>query len=55
MTVNETIVLRGHEYATPRTESVEIINQGVLCGSGGGGGGGVTNGNLNGFTAGTEF
>ena len=28
------IVLKGHEYATPRTESVEITNQGVLCGSG---------------------
>ena len=28
------IVLKGHEYATPRTESVEISNQGVLCGSG---------------------
>ena len=27
------IVLRGHEYATPKTESVEIKNQGVLCGS----------------------
>ena len=40
MTVNETIVLRGHEYATPKTESVEIMNQGVLCASAGGGGGG---------------
>ena len=30
------IVLRGHEYAAPKTESVEIKNQGVLCGSGGG-------------------
>ena len=29
------IVLRGHEYAAPKTESVEIKNQGVLCGSGG--------------------
>ena len=28
------IVLKGHEYATPRTESVEIVNQGVLCASG---------------------
>ena len=37
MTVNETIVLRGHEYATPKTESVEIMNQGVLCASAGGG------------------
>ena len=27
------IVLKGQEYATPQTESVEIINQGVLCGS----------------------
>ena len=34
------IVLKGHEYATPKTESVEIINQGVLCASAGGGGGG---------------
>ena len=32
------IVLKGQEYATPQTESVEIVNQGVLCGSGGGGG-----------------
>ena len=29
------IVLKGHEYATPQTESVEIVNQGVLCASGG--------------------
>ena len=36
MKVSNKIVLRGHEYATPRTESVEIKNQGVLCGSGGG-------------------
>ena len=35
----ERIVLKGHEYATPKTESVEIINQGVLCASAGGGGG----------------
>ena len=28
------IVLHGHEYAAPQTESVEIINQGVLCASG---------------------
>ena len=32
----EKIVLRGHEYVAPRTESVEITNQGVLCASGGG-------------------
>ena len=32
------IVLKGQEYATPKTESVEIKNQGVLCGSGGSGG-----------------
>ena len=32
--VENKIVLKGHEYATPRTESVEITNQGVLCGSG---------------------
>ena len=30
------IVLKGQEYAAPRTESVEITNQGVLCASGGG-------------------
>ena len=33
---NEKIVLKGQKYATPKTESVEIINQGVLCASGGG-------------------
>lgn len=33
---NEKIVLKGQEYAAPRTESIEITNQGVLCGSGGG-------------------
>ena len=27
------IVLKGHVYATPKTESVEIVSQGVLCGS----------------------
>ena len=27
------IVLKGQVYATPKTESVEISNQGVLCGS----------------------
>lgn len=27
------IVLRGHGYAAPRAESIEIINQGVLCAS----------------------
>ena len=31
---NEKIVLKGQEYAAPRTESVEITNQGVLCASG---------------------
>ena len=30
------IVLKGQNYAMPHTESVEIKNQGVLCGSGGG-------------------
>ena len=30
------IVLNGQAYAAPKTESVEIINQGVLCASGGG-------------------
>ena len=34
MKVSNKIVLKGHEYAPPRTESVEISNQGVLCGSG---------------------
>ena len=34
------IVLNGQEYAAPKTESVEIKNQGVLCGSGGGAKGG---------------
>ena len=29
----EKIALKGHVYATPRTESVEISNQGVLCAS----------------------
>ena len=28
------IALRGQVYAAPKTESVEIKNQGVLCGSG---------------------
>lgn len=32
---NEKIVLKGQMYATPKTESVVIKNQGVLCGSGG--------------------
>ena len=27
------IVLKGQVYATPKTESVEIKNQGVLCAS----------------------
>ena len=36
------IVLKGQEYATPQTESVEIVNQGVLCSSGGGAKGGFT-------------
>ena len=30
---NEKIVLKGQVYATPKTESVEIVSQGVLCGS----------------------
>ena len=29
------IALKGQEYATPKTESVTVSNQGVLCGSGG--------------------
>ena len=32
----ETIVLKGQKYVAPKTESVEIISQGVLCASGGG-------------------
>ena len=28
------IVLKGQKYASPQTESVEIISQGVLCASG---------------------
>lgn len=27
------VVLKGQVYATPKTESVEVSNQGVLCGS----------------------
>ena len=30
---NEKIVLKGQKYATPKTESVEIKSQGVLCSS----------------------
>ena len=52
MKVKEKIALRGQVYATPKTESVEIKNQGVLCGSGGTGG---TRGNVKGFTAGSDF
>lgn len=29
----EKIVLKDQMYATPKTESVEIVNQGVLCNS----------------------
>ena len=43
------IVLKGQEYAAPRTESVEITNQGVLCASGGGAKGIVTFGKGGGF------
>ncbi len=35
MKVEKKIALKGQVYATPKTESVEIKNQGVLCGSGG--------------------
>ena len=38
----EKIALKGQEYATPQTESVEIVNQGVLCASGGGGNAGTS-------------
>ena len=31
----EAIVLKGQEYAAPRAESIEVVNQGVLCASGG--------------------
>ena len=33
MKENKKIVLKGQTYATPKTESVEIISQGVLCAS----------------------
>ena len=46
--VEKKIALRGQVYATPRTKSVEIKNQGVLCGSGGTGGG--AKGMLSGFS-----
>lgn len=36
MKQQQKIALRGQVYAAPKTESVEIINQGVLCASGGG-------------------
>ena len=49
MKVNDKITLRGQEYAAPRTESVEIVNQGVLCASGGGAKGIVTFGKGGGF------
>ena len=35
MKESKKIVLKGQTYATPQTESVEIVNQGVLCASGG--------------------
>ena len=38
----ETIVLKGQKYVAPKTESVEIISQGVLCASGGGGNAGTS-------------
>ena len=47
------IALKGQVYATPRTESVVVSNQGVLCASSvkpvvtGGFGLGVTSGGLN--------
>ena len=47
------IALRGQVYAAPRTESVEIKNQGVLCGSGGTGGGGGTKLTLKGMSNGS--
>ena len=41
--VEKKIVLKGQEYATPQTESVEISNQGMLCASSTGGGKSGTN------------
>ena len=38
MKQQQKIALKGQVYATPRTESVEIVNQGVLCASGASGG-----------------
>ena len=29
----EAIFLKGQEYAAPRAESIEVVNQGVLCAS----------------------
>ena len=40
MKQQQKIALKGQEYASPRTESVEVRNQGVLCGSAVGNGGG---------------
>ena len=36
MKQQQKIALKGQAYATPKTESVEVRNQGVLCSSGGG-------------------
>ena len=33
MKVEKRIALKGQEYATPKTESVTVSNQGVLCAS----------------------
>ena len=40
MKQQQKIALKGQEYASPRTESVEVRNQGVLCSSAAGNGGG---------------
>lgn len=33
MKENQKIILSGQLYTAPKAESVEIVNQGVLCGS----------------------
>ena len=51
MKESKKIVLKGQTYATPKTESVEIISQGVLCGSGGGSFGSSIKGLVSGSSA----
>ena len=38
MKQQQKIALKGQEYASPQTESVEVRNQGVLCSSAAGNG-----------------